>query len=590
MRAGFDVVFWSHSDFRAYAEPYGLAYRAINPSSKLINERLAGADPKDAERNRLNLFWSRYCLSYMSKQPVGGVAFCDDIPKDMVLADMGGAWSVVESLVGDSTRKEDHATAQRLQEQCQAMKAMIEEELAKAPEVTQEAAQGPPATDAKEAIPSREWPFERDSREWTLAEEVANTDFTDFSQMFRFGELVSRSGAFASDRDAVEGMKQELDHSPPDAVMGNALLTSMAFNIAKRCNVPMFYLSVASMGVRLDDLDAPWVTDEAWPLLQALNPYEFSQYSSLQEARAKHKFDDSAERSREGFALAQAAEEVLLKPIFGTTAIRDMGLEEWHKRMNQGALVGFMSAVCSDAFLRWMGERTKKEIKDNVYCGYWMFAEEDEERGFGDGFGDARLRQRVESFLDAGPKPAYIGFGSCFCMEKGRGRHWMVAQAAAAIQASGMRGIILEGWAGLTLDLLRETVGEEHSSYVHARDNILFVPAVSQRWLFPKCSVLVIHGGVGTLGAAWISGVPTIVWPVWMDQPANAQLHTLLGAGTALPSVAVSDAQLVGQAIKKAAESKEASVAARTIQFSMLKDKGVQKVVEHLEKVLVHEA
>lgn len=591
MRAGFDVVFWSHSDFRAYAEPYGLAYRVMNPSSKLINQRLCGADPKDAESSRLNLFWSRFCLSFLGKQPVGGVAWWDNIPKDMVLPDAERALDLLRSLGRLCITQNDHASAQRLNELSEAAESMIAKEMAAAPrEATPEAAQGPHAADATEATPSQEWSFERDSWEWTVAEHIAKTDFTDVEQMFLFSELVSRIGAFASDCDAVESMKQEIEHSPPDAVMGNILVMSLVWNIETRCNAPAFYLGVSPEGVHLDDLDASWVTDEAWPAVQGLNP-ELFQYSSLREAREKHKFEDMTDGHRKIYSILIAAEEVLLKPVLGTTAIRDMGLEEWVERFHKkGQLVGFMSAVSEESFLRWMGERTRREVKSHVYCGHWMFTEEDEERGFGDGFGDARLRQRVESFLDAGPKPVYIGFGSCFSPEKGRGRHWMVTLAAAAIKVAGMRGIVLEGWAGLSLELLKETVGDDHEIAKYAEDNILFVPGISQRWLFPKCSVLVIHGGVGTLGAAWISGVPTIVWPVWLDQPANAQLHTLLGAGSALPRVADSNPQQVGEAIKRAAESKEALLAARTIQFSMLKDKGVQRVVEHLEKVLIHEA
>jgi UDP:flavonoid glycosyltransferase YjiC (YdhE family) len=52
--------------------------------------------------------------------------------------------------------------------------------------------------------------------------------------------------------------------------------------------------------------------------------------------------------------------------------------------------------------------------------------------------------------------------------------------------------------------------------------------------LLPRVSVLVHHGGIGTLSQALAAGVPQLIMPMGHDQPDNARRVSQLGAGDAL--------------------------------------------------------
>merc|ERR1719428_1097115 len=56
--------------------------------------------------------------------------------------------------------------------------------------------------------------------------------------------------------------------------------------------------------------------------------------------------------------------------------------------------------------------------------------------------------------------------------------------------------------------------------------------------LFPECSCLVTHGGMGTLGAMLLSGKPCVVTPVWWDQNFAGDRVEALGVGKRGPHFA----------------------------------------------------
>lgn len=96
------------------------------------------------------------------------------------------------------------------------------------------------------------------------------------------------------------------------------------------------------------------------------------------------------------------------------------------------------------------------------------------------------------------------------------------------------RGIILGGWAKLDAKLLKEAAeedGDPHGLVEYAAANVLFVDKAPHELVFPKCSVIVHHGGMGTTAASLRSGKPTIITPVLLDQFDAAELVETLGVG-----------------------------------------------------------
>jgi sterol 3beta-glucosyltransferase len=118
------------------------------------------------------------------------------------------------------------------------------------------------------------------------------------------------------------------------------------------------------------------------------------------------------------------------------------------------------------------------------------------------------------AFLESGPPPVYVGFGS---MPSGSAEDTLKL-ILKALELSHHRGILLSGWAG---------IGEERKLPEYA----FSVQSVPHSWLFPRMSAVVHHGGAGTTGAGLRAGVPSIVTPFVADQPNWARRIEALGVG-----------------------------------------------------------
>lgn len=103
-------------------------------------------------------------------------------------------------------------------------------------------------------------------------------------------------------------------------------------------------------------------------------------------------------------------------------------------------------------------------------------------------------------FLDAGPRPIYIGFGSMALSDPDR----RMAAFRDALRATGCRAVILAGPVA---------AGKEPDE-----DHIFLTEPVPHSWLLPRTRAAVHHGGAGTTAAALRAGVPQIVVPHFADQ------------------------------------------------------------------------
>lgn len=127
-------------------------------------------------------------------------------------------------------------------------------------------------------------------------------------------------------------------------------------------------------------------------------------------------------------------------------------------------------------------------------------------------------------FLEAGPPPVAVGFGSM----SSRHAEVMTKLILDAVKSTGQRVIILSGWGGLQVTSLPE--------WAYALDSC------PHDWLFPRCSLAVHHGGAGTTGAALRAGLPSIVIPFgadqyfWAARLQEKQLAISLGSRTTVTS------------------------------------------------------
>ncbi|KAJ4952834.1 hypothetical protein NE237_029666 [Protea cynaroides] len=110
-------------------------------------------------------------------------------------------------------------------------------------------------------------------------------------------------------------------------------------------------------------------------------------------------------------------------------------------------------------------------------------------------------QKEFTQWLQDGPKPIYIGFGSMPLEDAQKTTHIILE----ALKDTGQRGIIGRGWGDL--GILQE-----------APENVFLLEDCPHDWLFPQCSAVVHHGGAGTTATGLRAGCPTTIVPFFGDQ------------------------------------------------------------------------
>ncbi len=120
---------------------------------------------------------------------------------------------------------------------------------------------------------------------------------------------------------------------------------------------------------------------------------------------------------------------------------------------------------------------------------------------------------KLESFLESGPAPVFLGFGSMADPEPAE----TTRRVLAALARVRCRALISEGWAGLGAEALPE--------------GVMQVGRVDHAALFPRVATVVHHGGAGTTTLAARAGVPQVIVPHLLDQHYWAERVRALGLG-----------------------------------------------------------
>ena len=135
--------------------------------------------------------------------------------------------------------------------------------------------------------------------------------------------------------------------------------------------------------------------------------------------------------------------------------------------------------------------------------GFWLL----------DGPPDWQPPEALDTFLDAGPPPVYIGFGSM----AGRDPQRRTRLVLEAVQRAGVRALLAKGWGGIDLGALP--------------DGVFAIEQAPHDRLFPRVAAVVHHGGAGSTAAGLRAGRPTVVCPFFGDQPFWGGRVAALGVG-----------------------------------------------------------
>ncbi|MAT42896.1 MAG: hypothetical protein CL609_11180 [Anaerolineaceae bacterium] len=172
------------------------------------------------------------------------------------------------------------------------------------------------------------------------------------------------------------------------------------------------------------------------------------------------------------------------------------------------------------------------------------------------------------AFLEAGPKPVCIGFGSM----AGREPEKFASLVLEALAKSGQRGLLLTGWGGLS-----------------ARDvpeDVFVLESAPHAWLFPRMVAVVHHGGAGTTAEGLRAGVPNIIIPFAFDQFFwGARIHSLGIGPKPIPQKKLT-ADSLAEAIRITTTDPSKSEQAKLVGARIRAENGIFHAVELIKQMI----
>ncbi|KAL6406718.1 hypothetical protein AUP68_09521 [Ilyonectria robusta] len=165
----------------------------------------------------------------------------------------------------------------------------------------------------------------------------------------------------------------------------------------------------------------------------------------------------------------------------------------------------------------------------------------------------------LDEFLQRGPPPVYIGFGSIVIDDPQK----MSAMINEAVRVTGTRALISRGWSKLD--------GPES-------ENVMYLGDCPHEWLFQHVAAVVHHGGAGTTACGLLNGRPTTIVPFFGDQPFWGDMVAAAGAGPKpIPQKSLT-VETLAAAIRFCL-TPEAADAAQEIAAKMKTESGVKAAV-----------
>lgn len=226
-------------------------------------------------------------------------------------------------------------------------------------------------------------------------------------------------------------------------------------------------------------------------------------------------------------------------PFFGPFSAKPL--------QNMPILYGFSAAVIPKP----------ADWRENVHVtGYWFLNSEP----------DWAPSPALEAFLQAGPPPVYIGFGS-MSSRKPEKTAQIILQA---LSQTTQRAVLQSGWSGMKIKSWPE--------------NVIVVDSVPHEWLFSQVAAVIHHGGAGTTAAGLRAGIPSIIIPFFADQPFWGQRVAALGVGPEPIPRKKLTAERLAQAIEIAVTDKAMRQKAIALGDKIRSEDGISRAVEIIER------
>jgi sterol 3beta-glucosyltransferase len=174
----------------------------------------------------------------------------------------------------------------------------------------------------------------------------------------------------------------------------------------------------------------------------------------------------------------------------------------------------------------------------------------------------------VVSALDDRRPAVFVGFGSM----AGADPAATTRVVRDALNRAGVRGIIAAGWGGL------------HD--VPSDDHVFVAGDVPHDSVFPRCDVIVHHGGAGTTASAARAGRPQVICPFVADQPFWGSRMRQLGVAPPPVGQRTLTVEALAAAIRSALDDPSMAATARQLGGRIRAENGVATAVDALEEVV----
>ncbi|MGB7539160.1 MAG: glycosyltransferase [Anaerolineales bacterium] len=208
------------------------------------------------------------------------------------------------------------------------------------------------------------------------------------------------------------------------------------------------------------------------------------------------------------------------------------------------------------AFAAWSGHflpRPPDWPERTVQTGWWSLPQK------------TPVDPRLQGFIQSGPPPVYIGFGSWGVHEKTA----VTEVLLEALRLTGNRAVLL----GNTVD--------DRPKFP---DTVLVADELPHDWLLPRMKAAVHHGGAGTVGAAITAGIPSVVVPSFGMQAAWGRMIAEKKIGSFLEKQAMSAERLA--AALREVDRPEIRERARALGALARTDGGAIQAADEIERRL----
>lgn len=179
--------------------------------------------------------------------------------------------------------------------------------------------------------------------------------------------------------------------------------------------------------------------------------------------------------------------------------------------------------------------------------------------------GEGALPPGLEQWLDAGDPPIFCGFGSMPVLDSPA----MLAQIAEVTARRRVRALIAAGWT------------DYGPGQKALPEHLHIAPAFDHDRVLPRCRAAIHHGGAGTTAAVLRAGLPSLVAPVFGDQPFWGWRVEQLGVGLTLPFRKLSAARIDRALDSLLTDSMRSRV--RAISASLAHEQGAKRAADAIE-------